>query len=119
MKKKPLHKHDCSSCTFLGSIDFGAVRDYEGKTAPWTYWEYLIYLKHRFTKPKPKLRLEIDYYFCAPSGTVIGRISSEPSDYASWMLSQIQDIVKRNNFYAEEVGAYFFLKKENLLNECS
>ena len=112
---KPLHKHDCDTCEYLGSIDFGAVRDYEGKKPVPDYWEYLIYLKYKFIKPKPKQRLEVDYYFCKPSETTIGRISSEASDYASWRLESISDIVSRKNYYAEEVGAYFLLKKKGLI----
>ncbi len=63
---KPHYKHDCSSCTWLGSVTYPAP----------LYYEDVRGLQFRMSNA--------DLYFCkADEGTVIARFSSQGSDYSS------------------------------------
>lgn len=71
---KPRYKHDCSSCEYLGSIDYPAPHYTEPKG-------HYFLLKHA------------DLYYCSrcDGGTVIARFSSEPSYYASSPIQYVEN----------------------------
>lgn len=76
---KPLFKHDCKCCTFLGTTE---VPENVTQTIP----------------------IEIDMYFCEQNSlapTVIARLSSEPSDYISGIQVpkySSQDLIETGKF---------------------
>ena len=90
---KPTHKHDCDECKFLGTIlELYEVKVDAGTAELLTNGESDRDVSGVFDET----RQYWDLYFCAKQGiglkgTIIARLSSEPSQYKSGMAFHVKD----------------------------